>query len=353
MPSSLQAVDFFCGGGGMSYGIARAGIDIVAALDNDEHCRNTYTANHPDSEFILADITQAPTSILAKNAGVQRNNDEMIFIGCSPCQYWSIINGSTNSTRKVRSRASKNLLCDFVRFVDHYRPGFVVVENVRGIERHPADSGLAELLDFFDRSGYTYESNVVIMNDYGVPQTRRRFILIASRVLGNVTLPSRNRLTPTVADFIGEKSKLPRINAGETASTDPMHKAASLSDINLRRLQVTGEGDGRENWRSLDKLLINAYRNKPIGFFRENYGRMSWDKPAPTITTRFFSLSCGRFGHPEQDRAISLREGAILQTFPKNYKFETTNFNTTGRLIGNAVPPKFAERLGKAIVAQA
>ena len=349
----LKAVDFFCGGGGMSLGMSRAGIGIVAALDNDPLCRETYEANHPDPEFILADITRAPVSILAERAAVRRDDDAMLFIGCSPCQYWSIVNGWTDSDRKAKSRESKNLLRDFIRFADHYRPGFVTVENVRGIEKNPADSGLAELRAFFDDNGYNYDSRVILMNNYGVPQTRRRFVLVASRVLDAITLPVPGGVSPTVADHIGAKSNLDKIGAGEVSNRDPMHRAASLSDTNIRRLHLTGEGDGRQNWIARDELQIDAYRGKPADFFRENYGRMAWDKPAPTITTRFYSLSCGRFGHPKQNRAISLREGAMLQTFPKGYKFKTINFTATGRLIGNAVPPKFAECLGRAIAAQA
>ena len=348
----LKAVDFFCGGGGMSLGMARAGIDIVAALDNDKFCRETYAANHDGPEFILADITKAPVSILAERAAIQRGDDAMLFIGCSPCQYWSIVNGWTDSHRKARARASKNLLRDFIRFVDHYRPGFVVVENVRGIEKNPVDSGLAELRDFFHANGYAYDSGVLTMSNYGVPQTRRRFVLIASRTLGKMALPSRSNSSPTVASCIGENANLRKISAGDAASNDLLHRAAKLSDTNMHRLILTSEGEGRKNWSVRRELELPAYRGKPMGFFSENYGRMSWNKPAPTITTRFYSLSCGRFGHPEQNRAISLREGAMLQTFPKKYKFKTTTFAATGRLIGNAVPPKFAERLGKAIISQ-
>ena len=135
--ASLKAVDFFCGGGGMSLGMRKAGIEIVAAVDNDPMCRKTYTANHPDTLFIDADITSFDAKNLGKECGIRRSDDEMIFIGCSPCQYWSVITGRSGSTRKRTAHGSRNLLYDFLRFVDYYRPGFVVVENVRGIERHP------------------------------------------------------------------------------------------------------------------------------------------------------------------------------------------------------------------------
>jgi len=137
---------------------------------------------------------------------------------------------------------------------------------------------------------------------------------------------------------------------GECAPGDRLHKSPNLSSTNLARLKLTPQGGARKHWHQCDDLQIDAYRGKSPEFFRENYGRMAWHKPAPTITTKFFALGCGRFGHPEENRAISLREGAMLQTFPKSYKFTTSTFKDTARIIGNAVPPKFARRIGGAIV---
>ena len=350
--ASLKAVDFFCGGGGMSLGMRQAGIDVVAGIDNDPVCRETYEANHPDSLFINADITTCDVRHLGKEYDIDRHDDEMIFIGCSPCQYWSVITGRKGSERKRAARGSRNLLHDFLRFVEYYRPGFVVMENVRGIERHPKESGLQRLIDFFDDSDYRYCHRVLPTNQFGVPQTRNRFILIASRVLDSVSPPKAGKTRPTVFDSIGNKRGLPKIRAGECDSRDKLHKSPDLSETNISRLKLTPAGGLRNHWHHCDDLQIDAYRGKSTKFFRENYGRMAWDKPAPTITTKFFAIGCGRFGHPEENRAISLREGAILQTFPKSYQFKTTGFRNTGKLIGNAVPPKFAKCIGRAIIKQ-
>ena len=336
----------------MSYGLTGAGIHIVAALDNDAQCQETYEANHPGVKFLREDITKLSEAAFGEMAGVQRNDDRMIFIGCSPCQYWSVINGKAKleSERKRKSRESRNLLCDFLRFVDYYRPGFVVVENVRGMKRNPGESGLSSLLEFFDENGYKADSGVLACADFGVPQTRRRFVLVASRVVPDIQLPKPGCKQATVRDIIGG---LPKIKAGETDPHDAWHRSPALSEINIARLRMTKEGGTRDSWMNRADLQIDAYRDKPLEFFRENYGRMSWDAPGPAITTKFFSLGCGRFGHPEQHRALSLREGALLQTFPKLYKFKTSNFASTARIIGNAVPPKFARKLGKSIVQQA
>lgn len=332
----------------MSFGATRAGVSVVAAIDNDITCRETYESNHPDSKFLCEDIKEMPVEKLVAE-GIRANDDDMIFIGCSPCQFWSHINGKTCSERKKTSRPSRDLLRDFLRFVGHFRPGWVVVENVKGITKNSEDSGLSELLAFFNKQGYKYDFKTLSFSEYGVPQTRSRFVLVASRVLkgGKVPFPDKARKVSTVRQAIG---KMPKIRAGEQHSRDKLHRSANLREINLARLARTKEGCARESWAENQVLQINAYRNKDMTFFRENYGRMWWDKPAPTITTRFFSLSCGRFGHPEQNRAISLREGAALQTFPKSYKFKTKNYQDTARIIGNAVPPKFAERLFESIV---
>ena len=346
----LRAADFFCGGGGMSCGLKRAGISIVAALDNDPQCQETYEANHPGVKFLSEDVKKLPVKEFGEMTGIGRNDDGMIFVGCSPCQYWSVITGKAKmeSERKQKSRESRNLLRDFLSFVKFYHPGFVVVENVRGIERTPEESGLSCLLDFFDANGYGVSKAVLACADFGVPQTRRRFVLVASRVLPDIGLPKPGRKRPTVRDVIGA---LPKIKAGETDPKDALHRAPSLSEANIARLRMTREGGTRDSWMHSD-LQIDAYRNKPLQFFRDNYGRMWWDAPAPTITTKFFALGSGRFGHPEQNRALSLREGALLQTFPKSYKFKTNVFAPTARIIGNAVPPEFARRLGASIVAQ-
>ena len=344
----IKAVDFFCGGGGMSCGMKRAGIKIVAAVDNDPICQETYEANHPETTFILGDITKMDEVSFSEQAGIEKDDDNLLFIGCSPCQYWSVITGDEKSAKKKKAHKTRNLLRDFLRFVAYYRPGFILVENVCGIRKNPQESGLSDLREFLERDGYCFDEKVLVASDCGVPQTRRRYVLLASRVIKNIKLPKSKTKTTTVYDIIGD-GKFPKINAGETDKKDPLHRAPKLSDKNIARLKMLKAGGTREKWAKNDDLLIDAYRDKPVSFFHENYGRMFWDRPGPTITTRFFAISCGRFGHPEQNRAISLREGAMLQTFPKNYKFKTKTYQKTAILIGNAVPPKLAYHIGKSL----
>ena len=336
----------------MSCGMKRAGIEIVAAIDNDPICQETYEANHPGTEFILDDITKMSEDSLSKLAGIKKEDDNLLFIGCSPCQYWSVITGNEKSAKKDKAHKTRNLLRDFLRFVRHYRPGFVLIENVRGVKRNPQESGLSDLREFLEQNEYSFKEEILSASDYGVPQTRRRYVLLASRVVRNIKPPKSKGKTTTVYDIIGN-GKLPKINAGETDKKDPLHRAPKLSDKNIARLKMLKAGGTRGKWAENDDLLIDAYRDKPVSFFHENYGRMFWDKPGPTITTRFFSISCGRFAHPEQNRAISLREGAMMQTFPKRYKFKTKTYQKTATLIGNAVPPKLAYHIGKWLTRQA
>ncbi|MBE2281507.1 MAG: DNA cytosine methyltransferase [Ignavibacteriaceae bacterium] len=270
--------------------------------------------------------------------------DSMLFIGCSPCQYWSVIR-----TKRDKSFETKNLLGDFKKFVDHYRPGYIVIENVPGIKSKRDESGLDDFLKFLFNNKYNYDYGIINANDYGVPQTRKRFLLIASRVK-TVSLPKKKRgRKATVKKFIGVKNGFLKVKAGNIDKTDFMHTVAGLEQINIDRLNKTKKNGGtRDGWADDDTLQLETYK-KHDGF-KDVYGRMSWDKAGPTITTKFFSLSNGRFGHPEELRAISLREGATLQTFPKKYLFKHASIAGNARLIGNAVPPELSFRIGKSIL---
>lgn len=338
--SKLKAIDFFCGAGGMTNGFKKAGIDVIAGIDFDEDCKETYEYNNKGVKFILADIKKLSFSIFEKETKVRKNDDNLIFIGCSPCQYWTKI-----KTNKTKSEESKNLLIDFQKFVNYYNPGYVVIENVPGIYTKKSESPLNDFLKFLKKKGYYYENSYGIINasHYGVPQTRRRFLLIASRVNKNISMPIpyTKENPPTVKRFIGDKSVFPPIEHGHKDSTDFIHTVSDLSINNQKRLKVTPHNGGsRLSWKDSD-LQIPAYKNKDKSF-QDIYGRMRWDKPAPTITTKFYSISNGRFAHPEQNRAISLREGATIQTFDSTYLFFTNSIAKTAKLIGNAVPPNLS-----------
>jgi len=345
--SNIKAVDFFCSGGGMSYGMQKAGIKILAGIDFDKTCEETYKANIKGAEFIHADVFNLKETELENKLPLKKNDDELVLIGCSPCQYWSIIN-----TQREKSKKSKDLLKEFRRFVEYFMPGYVVVENVPGVFRRKEESGLEDFIKWLENEDnkYTVHFKVHEVSEYGVPQHRRRFTLIANRVTDKELEPVKAiGQKVTVRDVLGEKNGFPKIEAGHKDNTPFMNTVAGLEEINIMRLKLT-EKDGGTRLAYVDSHLApKCHRNKKDGF-KDTYGRMCWDKPAPTITTKFFSISNGRFAHPEENRAISLREGAVLQSFPKDYIFKTTSIANTARIIGNAVPPKYAEAIGKAII---
>jgi len=335
--SKLKAVDFFCSGGGMTQGMSRAGINVIAGIDNDVSVKETYESNNTDSRFIYHDVFTLKEKQLSEYLKIKKNDDGLIFIGCSPCQYWSII-----QTDKNKAQKTKDLLKEFHRFVKYFNPGFVVVENVPGIERKAIESGLDYFIKDLKSRGYVVSHNIYHLNEYGVPQTRKRFSLIASRVVTQKIIPEKSSSQLLVRDFIGEHHGFEPVLAGHRDLSVFNHTVAGLSTENLQVIKNTPKNGG-------DTVKVRKYF-KGKGF-KDSYSRMSWDKPSPTITTKFFSVSNGRFIHPEEDRAISLREGATLQTFPKDYVFYTKSIQATARMIGNAVPPEFARRIGESITA--
>jgi DNA (cytosine-5)-methyltransferase 1 len=344
---ALKAVDFFCGAGGMSYGLQAAGIDVLAGIDNAADCRKTYTSNVLGAKFIKHDISTLSPRELGLRLELRRNDPDLIFAGCSPCQFWSKIR-----TDKKRSEKTAFLLKQFRKFIRHFNPGFVVVENVPGLHSRKGESILSDFIGFLSDSGYSWSDGVVNASSYGVPQNRMRYLLIATRLSNSIDLPKpRKRKGMSVASFIGVANGFNRIAAGEVDSDDPLHRAASLSADNLERISLTPKSGGcRDAWKDHKALQIAAYKGRDE-IFRDVYGRMYWDRPAPTITTRFNSFSNGRFGHPEENRAISLREGATLQTFPKTFQFFAPNISSIARQIGNAVPPALAKHIGEHLLA--
>lgn len=243
------------------------------------------------------------------------------------------------------------MLGDFSRFVEYYLPGFVLVENVPGIMTNK-ESILPFFLQKLKKNGYkNIVCNVYNLSKYGVPQTRRRFSLIASRINGiNIIPPKTDASISVLKNYIGELNGFKKIPAGHKDTSEFNHTAAGLNKITLARISKTKhDGGNRLDWANDPNLQLPCFVGKNESF-KDTYGRMWWNKPAPTITTKFFSLSNGRFGHPEEDRAISLREGATLQTFPKSYVFKSQSIAATAKLIGNAVPCEFARRLGISIV---
>lgn len=343
----LKAVDFFCGAGGMSHGLSQAGIVVLGGVDNAADCAKTYETNVPGASFINRDITSLSSAELSRQLGIRRNDRDLMFSGCSPCQFWSKIR--TDRTKSVQTAF---LLGQFQRFIGYFRPGWVVIENVPGLYRRKDNGILVDFIAFLTSQGYNLSDGIINAAHFGVPQNRLRYVMIASRVAKVKPLLPTHRSSPlTVADFIGVDNGFQPIGPGHRDATAFQHTTASLSDLNARRLAMTpASGGDRSAWSADPELQIDAYRDRD-DIFKDVYGRMAWNRPAPTITTRFISLSNGRFGHPEENRAISLREGASLQTFPKDYRFFADNLNGLARQIGNAVPPALAKSIGEHMLA--
>lgn len=331
--SEIHAVDLFCGIGGLTHGLARAGIAVTAGVDNDESCRYAYEANNPGAQFVATDIRSIGREHIEPYFA---SATVSVLVGCAPCQPFSAHN------RKLRIEADCSLVDEFARLIGETRPDFVSMENVPGLAKHQA---FADFLRTLERIGYHHDATVVRCSDYDVPQKRHRLVLLASRH-GPISIPRRNADGGTVREFI---SDLPHIGDGEAHPDDPAHITVSLTDLNKKRIQQSKPGG---TWRDWDDTLLSACQRN--SYYPAPYGRMCWDDVAPTITTQFCYYSTGRFGHPEQDRAISVREGALLQTFPLDYELSENGdpvvVRDAARQIGNAVPVKLAEVIGKSIV---
>lgn len=337
----MRAIDFFCSAGGVTCGFRQAGIEVLGGIDIDPACKDTYEQNN-NAKYLCADVSNLAVESLIAEFEIEQNDDELIFVGCSPCQYYSNI-----KTDKTKSETTRLLLEDFQLFVDYYRPGFVYVENVPGLDKKP-ESPLGQFKQFLIANGYVFDDGIVNAKYYGVPQNRRRYMLVASRVVRNITLPQANRNNiATVRQAIGDQTKFRPIEQGHIDNSSFIHSSARLSEINLLRMRSTKHNGG--NRRSWPKSIWPECYSDHDGH-TDVYGRMHWDKPSPTITTRFVSYSNGRYGHPEQDRAISLREGATLQSFPEDYIFHSKSQGVIAKMIGNAVPPQLARAVGEVFI---
>ena len=341
--AQLKAIDFFSGAGGLTHGLRAAGITVLAGIDNDSGCKETYEKNNKGSVILEKDIIKYTPAELEQDLNISKNDDNMIFAGCAPCQFWSIIN-----TSREKSKNTKDLILEFQRFVEYFKPGFVIVENVPGISSKKG-SPMGRFINAIKSLGYNVAYGIVDMSLHGIPQKRRRFTLLASRI-SKISLPRPKNKKRTIKDVLGVKNGFPKIEAGTRDKTPFLHTVAGLSKKNIERLRMTEKNGGdRSRWQSNKNYELACYSAKEKRFC-DTYARMWWDKPSPTITTKFVSISNGRFAHPEENRAISLREGAVLQTFPKEYEFVGTSIASTAKMIGNAVPPEFAKILGKQII---
>ena len=335
-------VDVFSGAGGLTHGFLLEGFHVVAGIDADPACKYPFEHNNPGASFVQKRIEEVdPRDVLA----LYPAGHIKVLVGCAPCQPFSSYNRSRGE------RKDWDLLYEFARLIEHVQPEIVSMENVPRLATYKGGLVYEDFVKSLERNGYTVSVYPrVYAPDYGVPQHRTRLILFASK-WGRIRMLRRARSPENYATVRHAIGHLPPIKAGEAHPDDPIHRASRLSELNLRRIRASVPGGTWLDWP--EDLRASCHVKTTGKWYKSVYGRMRWDEPAPTITTQCYGYGNGRFGHPEQDRAISLREAALLQTFPPYYEFvppgEPVKIAVVSRLIGNAVPVLLARAIAKSI----
>jgi DNA (cytosine-5)-methyltransferase 1 len=334
-----SAIDLFCGVGGLTHGLTLEGFSVAYGIDVEESCRYAFEKNN-DATFLRKDVSALTGSELNS---LFEENKIRVLVGCAPCQPFSSYNQKNNDPKW-------QLLEKFGNLIIETQPEIVSMENVPRLMNFRKGAVFNSFVAKLEADNYHVWHAEVYCPDYGVPQKRKRLVLLASK-LGKIELI---KPTHTPEEYLTVKKaikELPAIRQGEINDTDPFHRAAGLSETNLKRIRASKPSG---TWRDWDDDLVTPCHKKDTGKgYAGVYGRMAWDEPSPTITTQYYGFGNGRFGHPEQDRAITLREGAILQSFPPSYKFlkdgEKVHFTKIGRMIGNAVPVALGQAVAKSI----
>lgn len=341
----IKVVDLFCGIGGLTHGLVLEGLDVVAGVDNDATCKVAFEENN-NAKFVHKSIDQFSSEDL--NA-LYKGSAIKVLVGCAPCQPFSSLNRNKANDKKAKKRWEP--LYSFMKLVKDVRPHIVSMENVPDLADDKKYPVFTDFVKTLRELGYKISFRTVDVSRYGVPQRRRRLVLLASR-LGEIALipeTHNDENFVTVRDAIGG---LRPIKDGSVDPNDPLHRASKLSEMNKRRIIATPKNGGSA--KSWSKELMPACYQRESGksFMTTVYGRMRWDDPSPTITTKCLTLGTGRFGHPTQNRGISLREAAMFQSFPASYKFEEPDriaMVRTARHIGNAVPVLLGRAIGRSI----
>jgi DNA (cytosine-5)-methyltransferase 1 len=333
-----SVIDLFCGAGGLSHGFKLEGFEVVAGVDIDAKCRFPFEQNN-DAPFLLENVAEIDAATLSERF---LPDAPRILVGCAPCQPFS-------KYSQGREDGRWQLLEHFSRLICEMKPDIVSMENVPRLQKFKNAAVFDTFVRALRNNDYFVDWKVAYCPDYGIPQSRSRLVLLASRY-GPPGVPATTHEPDgyrTVRNTIGD---LTPIEAGRADERDALHRCSALSNDNEQRMLASRPGG---TWRDWNEDLVTECHRRPSGKgYSSVYGRMRWDEPAPTMTTQFFGFGNGRFGHPDQNRAISLREGALLQTFPPDYAFvpegQKIEMKAIGRLIGNAVPVD----LGRAVARQ-
>ncbi len=338
-PPIGSVVDLFCGVGGLAHGFHLEGFDVRAGIDVEESCRFPFEKNN-NAPFLHRDVANLTADDLD---GLFAPGQPRILVGCAPCQPFSTYTQSQADPRDQLIQVFADLICDL-------RPEVVSMENVPRLLRYQDGAIFNAFKDRLEQAGYNFTPQLVYTPDYGVPQRRQRLVILAS-LYGPISLiPPTHRPDQyrTVREVIGA---MPPLKAGGVDQHDPLHRASRVSDLNLRRLRASKPGGTWRDWKT--DLVADCHKSDRGKTYPSVYGRMSASAPSPTITTQFFGFGNGRFGHPDQDRAISLREGALLQSFPPDYVFhgpdQRISMKGMGKMIGNAVPVLLGRAIAQSI----
>lgn len=339
-------IDLFCGIGGLTHGFIKEDFKVTAGIDSDASCKFAFETNNK-APFLNLDITE----LKGEDLIAKYDSEKRILVGCAPCQPFSLYAHRNRNKKLNKTDDNKwKLLYSFTRLINEVQPDIISMENVPQLVNYDNGKVFNDFVTDLKKNDYFVSYGIVNAQDFGVPQRRKRLVLLASR-LGEIDFISKtikDKKYITVREAIGN---LPPIEDGIPHPIDPLHRARKLSDLNKRRIRATKEGGF---WRDWDKSLwLDCHKKKSGKSFRSVYGRMSWDNVAPTMTTCCTGLGNGRFGHPEQDRAITLREAALFQSFPMEYQFfgpdNQISTSIIARQIGNAVPVNLGVAIAKAI----
>ena len=343
---NCSVIDLFCGAGALTHGFVLEGFNVVAGLDADKSCKYAYKTNNPGARFIEKGIENVIGADLAQ---WYPEGHVKILVGCAPCQPYS----PYNKGKKDKDKKWK-LLSNFADRISEIKPDIVSMENVPDLVTFQKGKVYQKFVKRLKKDYTVTEYPDVFCPDYGVPQRRKRLVLFASKY-GEIELLPTTHTTDQYKKVEDAIRNLERLQAGQVSQTDPYHKASRLSKLNLQRIKASEPGGTWRDWP--EEIVAPCHLKESGNTYSSVYGRMKWDELAPTITTQCYGFGNGRFGHPdtEQNRAISLREAARLQTFPDDYEFvhpDDPHYTTLiGRLIGNAVPIELARIIAKSIKA--
>lgn len=333
------AIDLFCGAGGLTVGLQKAGFDVLAGVEISKPAVETYSMNHKGHKIYDTDIRKLSAKKVLKDLGLKKGELDLLA-GCPPCQGFS--------THRTRNRVTSiedernDLVFEFVKFVRDMLPKTIMMENVPGLAK---DKRITQVINDLSCLGYVFDDTAVVVRDaadYGVPQRRKRMIMLASR-FGKIDPPRKAYKRRTVRDAIFSLKK-------SSLSGDKLHDLFVERSEKVKKIISLVPKDGGSRSDIPKKYWLPCHLKRPKSY-QDVYGRMAWDDVAPTITGGCHQPSKGRYIHPDEDRGITLREAALLQTFPKSYKFSMKKGkDSVALMIGNALPPEFIRRQAQMLI---